>query len=421
MPRMKDRIKNMAANAFVAIISTLLVLAAAEIATRIVMRGSMSNLRPLEPYFVSGSSYYVHTESDLLSLAGSPAYYGYTPELRSYIYSPEQPATVYDRSNFLFQHELSRYEPAQIDRITRHSPSAIRIFVIGASVAQGFGATGKEATWHAILETQLRKRFGVEDIYIFNGAIGAFISTQERVAYDLAIAPRNPDITILLDGFNDMFIPGIYGVRPGDPYQTGYRYRQIYDTTILSYLSKNSVLFYHSIGLLAYQRLEKNRENLYANRQASWSMGQGIVNVYTSNVDYLIRRGTDNSPLLVFFQPWRDVARNEAGLPPQSRNYWFYRGLTKAIRARFKDNPRFIDISSSMSDRKNVNCFIDLAHLNNPGQKILADAIYPYVEKEVERTMARRAANPPPRPQQREAKDEPAQVDKSSSKSAGAQ
>jgi hypothetical protein len=54
--------------------------------------------------------------------------------------------------------------------------------------------------------------------------MGAFISTQERLAYYLAASPRGAQIIIILNGYNDLLGSASSGTRPGDPFQLGIRY-----------------------------------------------------------------------------------------------------------------------------------------------------------------------------------------------------
>lgn len=52
----------------------------------------------------------------------------------------------------------------------------------------GSSATAKEKTWHALLEQKLRKELARPDIHVINAAMGAFVSSQERMAMEWAVA-----------------------------------------------------------------------------------------------------------------------------------------------------------------------------------------------------------------------------------------
>ncbi len=54
--------------------------------------------------------------------------------------------------------------------------------MVGGSVAQGFSASGKTTTWHAVLEGLLRTEIRSDDLYVVNAAMGGFVSFQEKLA-----------------------------------------------------------------------------------------------------------------------------------------------------------------------------------------------------------------------------------------------
>lgn len=378
-------------------VSILLALVVAETTARFLLSEPQSQLRPFHPFFVSGDSFIVKSRKDILSVAGGPKSHGYSDSTGTYIYTPQKPASVFDRSNFLFEHSLSRYGSHRVDEISLSKPDSIRIFVIGGSAAQGTGSSDKGKTWHAILESKLREALDYHDIYIFNAAMGSFVTTQERIAYDMAVVPRNPDLTIVLDGFNDMYLPPIYGTMPGDPYQTGLRYHQIYNTSAAEFLRRYSALASYFHKRAAYTKISENIGKTMSDKAIAATMGEGIENVYTGNIEYLLGRGSEESPILVFFQPWNDYARIKNSRRPRSRYFGFYLDVSKRIKEKLKHNPRFIDLSSSLNSPEGMNSFIDYVHFNDTGQKIVADAIFPHLLREVERIYSRKTATPPSR------------------------
>src|SRR5262249_13337962 len=114
---------------------------------------------------------------------------------------------------------------------------------IGGSAAVGSSASSKNTVWHAQLERLLRQQVLRDNLYVFNAAMGAFVSTQERIAFDLAVASRRPHIVIVLNGFNDIHIPLELAVAPGDPLQVGKRYAQVYDNSLGRFVSQYSVVW----------------------------------------------------------------------------------------------------------------------------------------------------------------------------------
>src|SRR5581483_11184192 len=78
-----------------------------------------------------------------------------------------------------------RAERAEL-RVRPDDQGGTLVYVLGGSVAQGFSADSKEDTWHAWLERLLRGELGRKDLYVFNAAMGAFVSLQEKLSYYLA-------------------------------------------------------------------------------------------------------------------------------------------------------------------------------------------------------------------------------------------
>lgn len=156
---------------------------------------------PYQPLFVTGDYQYLVPNDRLAFAPGGPDSLGYKERTFGFYASPESvPASSTPLSDFLFAHERSRYVAAEVDRIACSEPDAILIYVLGGSVAQGFSATSKATTWHAVLERSLRERLGRADVYVFNAAMGAFVSLQDRLAFHLAVAPRNATLVLVLNG-----------------------------------------------------------------------------------------------------------------------------------------------------------------------------------------------------------------------------
>src|SRR5437763_15942461 len=215
-------------------VATLAILVVSIVAAEAIAR-TLFGLQPLhyrwpyQPLFVTGDYQYLVPNDRLPFAPGGPAALGYKEQGFGFYTTPDAvPASTTPLSDFLFAHDRSRYTAEQVDRIACSQPDAILVYVLGASVAQGFSATSKATTWHAILERSLRERLGRADVYVFNAAMGGFVSLQERLAFHLAVAPRNATLAIMLDGPNDLTVPANSAVRPGDPFQLGLRFSQFY-------------------------------------------------------------------------------------------------------------------------------------------------------------------------------------------------
>lgn len=79
-----------------------------------------------------------------------------------------------------------------------------RIAVLGGSAAWGLGASGDAKTVPGQLETILAKKHPDRDIEVLNAAQIGYVSTQELIYFQRVISPMQPDVVVLLDGYNDI-------------------------------------------------------------------------------------------------------------------------------------------------------------------------------------------------------------------------
>lgn len=79
-----------------------------------------------------------------------------------------------------------------------------KVFVFGGSTTMGIGV-GNEETIPAYLEAALRAA-GRADVQVYNFGVGAYYSTQERIALErLLTAGVKPDVAVFVDGLNDFY------------------------------------------------------------------------------------------------------------------------------------------------------------------------------------------------------------------------
>lgn len=368
----------------------LLALFVSEVGIRLLGFQPRLYTRPYDPVFVSGEYFRKGVKNSAYrGLPSDPSLYEYQPDffdVYTFRFRPAGSIRHVERTDFLFDNPHSRYSAREIDRIICAKPDALTIFVIGGSAAQGVGASRKENTWHALLEKKLRQEFRNPNIYVFNAAIGGFNTLQERLTYFLAVSPREPDIVLDLDGFNDVVLPLNTMVRPGDPYQTGIRYTQFYGSSFLQWLFENTALAnFVSMRLFFYNRdavrhlIEKD-EAVFTNYQRS------VVREYMRNTtsiidDCLMRR----RKCLVAFQPFRAISHQDAGLPLEkpdvvstSRLSRIYQLLQETAGAS-QYSSHYVDLSGVFSRRDRLGVYKDYVHFNDKGNEIIADALLPSV------------------------------------------
>ena len=80
----------------------------------------------------------------------------------------------------------------------------ITIAVTGGSTAWGVGVTDSQ-TFPAVLQRVLADRCQGSDVVVWNAAISAQTSGQERRRFETDILPLKPDIHIAFSGFNDIY------------------------------------------------------------------------------------------------------------------------------------------------------------------------------------------------------------------------
>ncbi|MGD0618775.1 MAG: SGNH/GDSL hydrolase family protein [Bryobacteraceae bacterium] len=131
-------------------------------------------------------------------------------------------ATTYDMSHHRrgvahYTNEDGFRVPAPGYRIARPKPAGqLRIAVLGGSAVQ-MGSTWED-TLPGALRSVLRGAYPGRDIEVINGGIVSCVSRQSVAELMFTVAPYQPDIVILYDGYNDLFLPITYESRPNFPY-----------------------------------------------------------------------------------------------------------------------------------------------------------------------------------------------------------
>ena len=364
----------------------LITLAISAVAAEMIARW-LFGLEPLnyqysyQPLFVTGDSQNGVPNNRLAFAPGGPDSLGYKERGFGFYASPEVvPASSTQLSDFLFAHILSRYRAAEVDRIACAEPDAILIYVLGGSVAQGFSATSQSTSWHALLERGLRERLGRADIYVFNASMGGFVSLQDRLAFHLAVAPRNATLVLVLNGHNDLALPANSGVRPGDPFQLGLRFSQYYGDGFLFWLSTHSAILHTLMQqeldrhVLAFRRRLEQDDALFT-RHAAADAG-----LYVENMNELLAscRGRGLA-CRVALHPVRTISAAHSGIVQddilsQKRMVALYAALEAAIAAS-PEREGFVDLTHLFDGADKLAFYADAVHPGDRGQALLAEAL----------------------------------------------
>jgi lysophospholipase L1-like esterase len=372
------------ARAIVATVGVLVVSAvAAEIAARTFFDlETLQYRRPYQPVFISGDYHYLMPNERLPYVPGGPVALGYH-EARFGLYydaATPPPRSSTTLTDFLFAHRHSRYNAAEIDRITCAEPDATLVHVLGGSVAQGFSADETPDTWHARLEGLLRDRLRRQDVYVFNGAMGGFVSVQEKLAYHLAVAPRRASLVLFVNGYNDVTIPANSGVRPGDPFQLGLRYSQLFNDGFIWWFARHSAIA-HTIlqnefnGHVTEFRRRLNDDDAIFRKQAD-----AITDIYVENMNEVLAAcEARGQPCLVAVQPARAVTAGRLGtgsddILSQKRMTEIYALLLEKVAAS-PHRGKYIDLTRIFDKGEKLQLFADSVHPNYAGQQVMANAL----------------------------------------------
>ncbi|MGE0576005.1 MAG: SGNH/GDSL hydrolase family protein [Reyranella sp.] len=369
------------------ILATLVIVVASAFAAEFIARQffdleTLQYRRPYQPVFVSGDYHYLMPNDELPFVPGGPVAMGYQPGPFGFYYSADipPPRSAATLADYLFAHKRSRYDVAEIDRISCAGGDPVLIYVLGSSVAQGFSSEEKADTWHAALERALRRQLGRQDVHIFNGAMGGFVSLQDRLAYHLAVAPRPARLVLIVNGYNDLTLPANSGVRPGDPFQLGLRYSQLFDDGFIWWVARHSAIANSVLQNEFTARVIEFRRRLEEDDAVFARHARAITDIYMENMedvlDACVARG---QACRVAIQPARALTAHYIGTSAgdvlsQKRLVELYRSLLKKV-AESRHHDLFIDLTHVFDRGERMQHYADTVHPNYAGQQVLARAL----------------------------------------------
>ncbi|UYN93430.1 MAG: SGNH/GDSL hydrolase family protein [Enhydrobacter sp.] len=370
-----------------AIVATLVIAVASLVAAELSARWlfaleTLQYRRPYQPVFVSGDYHYLMPNERLPFVPGGPVAMGYREGAFGFHYEPGTPAprTTTSFADFLFAHGMSRYDAAEVDRISCAQPDAALVYVLGGSVAQGFASYDRADTWHARLEQSLRRRLRRDDVYLFNAAMGAFVSLQERLAYHVAVAPRRSSLVLFVNGYNDVTIPANSGVRPGDPFQLGLRFSQLYTDGFMWWLARHSAIAHTVLQNAFNARVAEYRARLETDDEAFRRHAEAIADTYIENMEEVLGAcAARGQACLVAVQPARSLTARHLGIEAddilsQRRIVETYRLLLEKVAgSTYRD--RFIDLTRIFDKGEKMQLYHDSVHPNFAGHGVMATAL----------------------------------------------
>ena len=359
---------------------------------------------PYEPVFLTGNFANPESRADMAASPDGPGRYGYQPDVYgNYVFRGTLKSLNTDRTAFLFSHYLSRYTSAVVDDVVCNQPQALKVFVLGGSVAVGTSASRKETTWHAVLEARLRAALGRDGLYVFNAAMSAFISVQERLAFGLAVAPRDPQLVLVLDGFNDLNLALAGANRPGDSGQSAGRFTQVYRNPLVSWLVESSAIANAVVEQSRLRPVVVHRERIRRDDVYFRQFATAAVRTYMDNTEAIIEacrlRGAQ---CLIALQPNRPLSKLAAGIDareadenrmPALRVAQLYQMVRDEIKASaFRQD--YVDLSDLFSRREEIAVYTDSVHMDDRGQAAIAARLEPVVADRLRMTVGTRTSSP---------------------------
>jgi lysophospholipase L1-like esterase len=316
----------------------------------------------------------------------------------------EQSKAGYSKARLMYQyrktevlkHSGERFHHIFQDKLQEaQDRGSFRVFIIGGSVAFGHGAEDSER-YYNVLERRIKKVYPVK---VIPAAVSAINSTQETILFDLVVLPLQPNFVVILNGWNDIVLPSLFSVRPGDPMTMSTLYQKYYHRffNLLVYLAQRSSL----IDKWVLKTLQRDRsdflEFFFANPEFVKTVSQSVINVYLSNLENIIEGcRLRNIGVLHFLQPSADVlVERSTILSEESRSAYkkrmeiypwanvglgpFINETYAAIEKNIASKP-WANVSCNMLNRFTLDHFLDPAHLNALGQAVLAEALHQHLD-----------------------------------------
>lgn len=282
---------------------------------------------------------------------------GYRALEFGYIYDDEKVIHyLHERGNFLFSDE-------HVD------PKKKNIFLVGASAALGDGASDHQNSIWRNLENLLYQK--TSDYQVLPAAIRAYNSTQERIATELYLFPIKPNRLIFFHGFNDANqVESL--ARPGDPYNQGLVYFENSNLlfSFLKLFSEQSNIINSVFKNYIENSISKRSSELLSRTEFYSGYVQSAAHIYMDNIGRVNRRcQQEGIPCYFILQPYR---RDTAGTVIED----IYSKINQLVenQNQLKKGINFFDYSDKYANKKSL--FFDVVHLNDEGQREVAQDIY---------------------------------------------
>ena len=295
--------------------------------------------------------------------------------------------------------------------------NTFRAFLMGGSAAHGFSRVKmrgypirhiyQNETIDAYLEKKLQKEFPQQNIEIINSAVSGYNVFQHTQYILSELIYYEPDLIIFFDGINDYFINN-----PSYNSYLDYRYQfwksRLQDPSLSGlldyftyYMANYSALFRGYFGL----KLQKNVSK-FIDQNADFENDNENINLYKivsqkqifRHLDinyYLLKK--EGIDIINCFQPLLNL-RNDHMLTKEEMNLKFgppsnielYPTIVEQLDLlSSKYSIDFIDFNPIFNHQeyKGEQLFLDYCHLTPRGGEVIADKLFPLVEKKIKESL----------------------------------
>jgi lysophospholipase L1-like esterase len=263
-----------------------------------------------------------------------------------------------------------------------------RIMVLGGSTSWGSGASSNDSVWTKVIEDILRKKL-TGKVEVLNAGCAGYTSFQESLYLQFKLLQFAPDLVIVMDGYNDLFMAALYteeGYEPNASVQYDAE-KRFFNESIMAQALGLVANKSHLISLLR-RIAEKVR---YERGQSLYGKGhlhdKGIRS-YLENINTIesILNGR-NIKSLFLLQPYMGISKKhrskeeEAMLLKNIQANDYMVTLMEKLRTEYGrfaiDNKlNYHDLSGIYDDvTESETVWFDHIHLNDNGHRILAEKV----------------------------------------------
>ncbi|HML94432.1 MAG TPA: SGNH/GDSL hydrolase family protein [Thermodesulfobacteriota bacterium] len=91
------------------------------------------------------------------------------------------------------------------DEFPREKPEGVfRIAVLGGSTTYNIGINDNDKTFTAVMERELRDKYGYENVEVINAGVGGYNSWETLINLEFRVLDIDPDLVIEYEGTNDV-------------------------------------------------------------------------------------------------------------------------------------------------------------------------------------------------------------------------